>query len=124
MRKVKLQVTPLTDETFKRQGRSKHISNDYKGTGDFMENREDVEEGDELDKAYFWTIAIPKERTDRYAPRFVTNSSDDELELKNMGLSPNQYFVEILDFDGLGFCTSEEELEVLYRALTSKYIED
>ena len=89
-----------------------------------MENREDVEEGDELDKAYFWTIAIPKERTDKYAPRFVTNSSDDELELKNMGLSPNQYFVEILDFDGLGFCTSEEELEVLYRALTSKYIED
>ena len=30
MRKVKLQVTPLTDETFKRQGWSKHISNDYK----------------------------------------------------------------------------------------------
>ena len=27
-------------------------------------------------------------------------------------------------FGVLGFCTSEEELEVLYRALTSKYIED
>ena len=92
MRKVKLQVTPLTDETFIRQGWSKHISNDYKGTGDFMENREDVEEGDELDKAYFWTIAIPKERTDKYAPRFVTNSSDDELELKNMGVKPKSIF--------------------------------
>ncbi len=36
MRKVRLQATPLTDETFKRQGWSKHITNDYNGTGDFI----------------------------------------------------------------------------------------
>ena len=88
------------------------------------QNREDVDEGDELDKPYFWTLPIPKERTDKYAPRFVTNSSDDDMELRNMGLKPGQYFIEILDFDGLGFCTTEEELEILYRALTSKYIEE
>ena len=41
-----------------------------------------------------------------------------------MGLNPGQYFVEILDFDGLGFCTTEEELEILQRALTGKYIEE
>jgi len=123
MRKVKLQATPLTDETFKRQGWSKHISNDYNGTPDFIENREDVEDGDELDKPYFWTVPIPKERTDKYAPRLVTNSSDDDMELRNMGLKPGQYFIEILDFDGLGFCTTEEELEILYRSLTGKYIE-
>jgi len=124
MRKVRLQATPLTDETFKRQGWSKHITNDYNGVADFVENREDVEEGDELDKPYFWTLPIPKGRNDKYAPRFVTNSSDDTTELVNMGLNPGQYFIEILDFDGLGFCTTEEELEILYRALTGKYIEE
>ena len=124
MRKVRLQATPLTDETFKRQGWSKHITNDYNGVADFVENREDVEEGDELDKPYFWTLPIPKGRNDKYAPRFVTNSSDDTTELVNMGLNPGQYFTEILDFDGLGFCTTEEELEILYRALTGKYIEE
>jgi hypothetical protein len=43
--------------------------------------------------------------------------------LINMGLKPGQYFVEIFDFDGLGFCVSEEELEILYYGLTKKYIE-
>jgi len=124
MRKVRLQATPITDETFKRQGWSKHITNDYNGVADFVENREDVKEGDELDKPYFWTLPLPKERNDKYAPRFVTNSSDDTTELVNMGLNPGQYFIEILDFDGLGFCTTEEELEILYRALTGKYIEE
>ena len=124
MRKVKLQVTPITDTTLERQGWVRHISKDYNGTGDFIENREDMDSDEETDKPYFWTLPIPKERTDRYAPRFVSNSSDDEKELVSMGLKPNQYFIEILDFDGLGFCTTEEELEVLYRALTSKYIEE
>ena len=123
MRKVRLQTTPLTDETFKRQGWSKHLSNDYNGTPDFIENREDLDDNEELDKPYFWTLPLPKERNDKYAPRFVTNSSDDDAELVNMGLKPGQYFVEILDFDGLGFCTTEEELEILYKALTGKYIE-
>ena len=124
MRKVKLQVTPITDTTLERQGWVRHISKDYNGTGDFIENREDMDSNEETDKPYFWTLPIPKERTDRYAPRFVSNSSDDEKELVSMGLKPNQYFIEILDFDGLGFCTTEEELEVLYTALTSKYIEE
>jgi|TARA_B110000977_G_C11039831_1_gene478434 hypothetical protein len=124
MRKVKLQVTPITDTTLERQGWVRHISKDYNGTGDFIENREDMDSNEETDKPYFWTLPIPKDRTDRYAPRFVSNSSDDEKELVSMGLAPDQYFIEILDFDGLGFCTTEEELEILYRALTSKYIEE
>ena len=54
----------------------------------------------------------------------VSNSSDELEALKTMGLSPGQYFVEMLDTDGLGYCTTEEELEILYRALTGKYIEE
>jgi hypothetical protein len=123
MRKVKLQVTPITDTTFERQGWSKHLSNDYNGIGDFFENREDVDSEEEVEEPYFWTLPIPKDRTDKYAPRFVSNSSDDDMELISMGLKPGQYFIEILDYDGLGFCTTEEELEILYKALTGKYIE-
>ena len=47
MRKVKLQVTPITDTTFERQGWSKHIAADYNGVGDFFENREDVDSDEE-----------------------------------------------------------------------------
>ena len=81
MRKVKLQVTPLTDSTFERQGWSKHLSEDYDGLGNFVENREDIDSDEEIEEAYFWTLPIPKERTDKYAPRFVTNSSDANEEL-------------------------------------------
>jgi hypothetical protein len=124
MRKVKLQVTPITDSTFERQGWVKHLSNDYDSVNDFFEDREDIDADEELDEPYFWTLPIPKERTDNYAPRFITNSSDDNIEVVNMGLKPGQYFVEIMDFDGLGFCTTEEELEILYKSLTGKYIEE
>ena len=55
MRKVKLQVTPITDATFERQGWSKHLSNDYNGIGDFFENREDVDSEEEVEEPYFWT---------------------------------------------------------------------
>jgi hypothetical protein len=41
-----------------------------------------------------------------------------------MGLLPGQYYIEIMDMDGLGFCTTEEELEILYRALTNKNLEE
>ena len=49
---------------------------------------------------------------------------DEAEELEALGLKPNQFFIEMLDTQGLGFCATEEELEILYRALTSKYIEE
>lgn len=54
----------------------------------------------------------------------VTNATDEVEELEALGLKPNQFFIEMLDTQGLGFCATEEELEILYRALTSKYIEE
>ena len=71
-----------------------------------------------------FTLPLPKDRIDRYAPMLVSNSSDELEALKTMGLAPGQYFVEMLDTDGLGYCTTEEELEILYKALTAKYIEE
>jgi hypothetical protein len=45
-------------------------------------------------------------------------------EWKDIGLPEGSYVIEIEDFLGLGFCESEEQLEILYRALTSQEIED
>lgn len=124
MRKVKLQTTPITDATFERQGWLKHIATDFNDIDDFLDNQNGLESDTDDSEPYFWTLPIPKERTDKYSPRLISNASDDNLELANMKLKPGQYFVEILDFDNLGFCTSEEELEILYKSLTGKYIEE
>lgn len=120
MRKVRLHATPITEETFKRQGWKKHLSEDF----DINQPMDNEEEAEESDKPYFFSLPIPKTRIDRYAPNLVSNSSDELESLRNLGLKSGQYFIELLDSDGLGFCTTEEELEILYRALTGKYIEE
>lgn len=114
MRVAKLTPTPITEETFKRQRWFKHLTED--------ETR--VEHDEDVETPYFFILPIPRERKDRFAPLLVSNSSNESEVLKTMGLHPNQYFVEIMDMDGLGFCTTEEELEILYRALTGKNLEE
>ena len=58
------------------------------------------------------------------APMFVSNATDEGLLLKEIGLKPGQFFIEVMDMDGLGFCGSEEELDILYGALTGEDIEE
>lgn len=123
MRSVRLQATPITEETFKRQKWRRHLSED----ADFEITSEDDEEEnftEDDNQPYFFTLPLPKERIDRYSPMLISNSSHELEALVSMGLSPGQYFIEILDSDGLGYCTTEEELEILYKALTGKYIEE
>jgi hypothetical protein len=124
MRKPKLKLTPITEETFKRQGWVKHSVEDVEMFDEPQYKKDNDEDEEDEDEPYFFTLPIPKNRIDRYAPMFVSNVSSDLEELKNMGLKPGQYFIEILDMDGLGFCSSEEELEILYKSLTHKYIEN
>jgi hypothetical protein len=50
--------------------------------------------------------------------------TDEIGALKDFGLKPGQFFVEIMDMDGLGLCLNEEELEILYMALTGENIEE
>ena len=47
-------------------------------------------------------------------------SSFSNQKLK--GLKEGEYVVELNDFGGLGFCASEEEIEVLYEMLTKETI--
>jgi hypothetical protein len=124
MRKPKLKLTPITEETFKRQGWVKHSVEDMEMFDEPQYKKDNDEDAEDEDEPYFFTLPIPKNRIDRYAPMFVSNVSSDLEELKNMGLKPGQYFIEMLDMDGLGFCSSEEELEILYKSLTHKYIEN
>lgn len=113
--------TPITDLTFERQGWIKHNAMDFEGYEDLGEAG-DFDIGS--DEPYFWTLPLPKERNDKYSPLLVSNANDAVVLLQNMGLKPGQYFVEIFELDGLGFCTSEEQLEILYYSLTRRYIED
>jgi hypothetical protein len=121
MKEIRFPVTPITEETFKRQGWEKHSSID------FMDNRgssKKNQDEDEEEGPFFWTLPIPKDRKDQHAPLIVTNMTDEIGALKDFGLKPGQFFVEIMDMDGLGLCLNEEELEILYMALTGENIEE
>lgn len=112
-KEVKLPMTPITEETFIRQGWKKI------NAGDGMN-----EDGNSEDGHYYWTLPIPKYRDDEFAPMLISNSSDETLLLKEIGIKPGQFFVEMMDMDGLGFCSSEEELDILYSALCGEDIEE
>ena len=96
-------LNPITDETFERQGWEMNVEKD---------------EGEEY---YFYTLPLPKDNPDPKAPVLISSCNDDYKDLK---IKKGEYFVEIENMFGLGICTSEEELEILYRALTKSEIED
>jgi hypothetical protein len=123
IRTAKLRATPITEETFIRQGWKKYLAEDFNSVDDVYENMDD-EAGDDDEGPFFYTLPLPKGTLAKYAPMLVTNATDEAEELEALGLKPNQFFIEMLDTQGLGFCATEEELEILYRALTSKYIEE
>ena len=112
-KEVKLPMTPITEDTFIRQGWKKIVGGD--GIG---------ENGEDEDGHYYWVLPIPKYRDDEFAPVLVSNSTDEQLMLKEIGLKPGQFFIELGDMDGLGFCGSEEELDILYSALCGEDIEE
>jgi len=125
IRTTKLRATPITEETFIRQGWKRNSVDDYQSIDDLYENPEDVESGDiDDDTPFLFSIKLPKTSIGKYIPMLISNASDEIEELRAMGLQRGEYFVEMLDTDGLGFCATEEELEILYKALTGKYIEE
>ena len=134
-KEYKLPLTPITEETFIRQGWRKCDVNeplfeesDEESNDDFF----DEIEGDEMEEpsdsseaiAWYYTLAIPKDRNDPYCPRLVSNATDENGLLKEMGLPEGTFFVELMDWDGLGYCQSEEDIEILYKALTGKDLEN
>lgn len=126
-KEIKLPLTPITEETFERQGWTKVNINDplFEDFEDGEMEEESVDESEEeLKEAFYYILPLPKDREDIYSLKLVSNATDENGLLKEMGLQPGTFFVEIMDTDGLGYCQSEEELEVLYKALTGKNLED
>lgn len=107
MIEVDFPYTPITEETFERQG------------WEMIVESEETDEG-EIDEFYYWALPLPKDNPDEHAPILISSAND---EWKQLEITKGEYFVEINDTHGLGLCTSEEELEILYRALTRREIE-
>ena len=99
--------TPITEDTFERQG---------------WEMIVEKEEGDngELEEYYYWILPLPKDNPDSDSVCLVSSANDESKEL---GIMEGEYMIEVEGLHGLGLCTNEEELEILYRALTRNEIE-
>ena len=136
-KEVKFPLTPITEETFERQGWRKCDVNEplFEELGEGLDEFFDEMEDDEIEEpkepmekpeaiAWYYTLAIPKDRNDPYCPRLVSNATDESGLLKEMGLPEGTFFVELMDWDGLGYCQSEEDIEILYKALTGKDLEN
>jgi hypothetical protein len=136
-KEVKFPLTPITEETFERQGWRKCDVNEplFEELGEGLDNFFDEMEDDEIKEpeepmekpeaiAWYYTLAIPKDRTDPYCPRLVSNATDESGLLKEMGLPEGTFFVELMDWDGLGYCQSEEDIEILYKVLTGTNLEN
>jgi hypothetical protein len=101
-------LTPITEETFERQ------------EWEMVVGKEEDEDG-AVDEYYYWVLPLPKDNPDQEAPVLISTANDDYEEFQS--LKKGEYYVEIDGMYGLGFCQSEEELEILYRALTKTEIE-
>jgi hypothetical protein len=135
-KEIKLPLTPITEETFIRQGWQKidvneplyedldELNNDFFGGMEEEEIEEPIENEKEEPQAFYYILSIPKDRTDPYCPKLISNATDENGLLKEMGLPPGTFFVELMDWDGLGYCQSEEDIEILYKALTGKDLEN
>ena len=51
----------------------------------------------------------------------ISSANDEWEDLDN--LSKGEYVIELQDSFGLGLCWTEEEIEILYKALTTLNIE-
>ena len=100
--------TPITEDTFERQGWEMNVEKDH-----------DDETNEEIEYYYF-TLPLPKDNPDEGAAVLISSTNDDYEELS---IKKGHYYVEIDGTYGLGLCTTEEDLEILYRALTRSEIE-
>jgi hypothetical protein len=105
---IEFPETPITEDTFERQGWLKVEE---------IEEDEDEEGGTYV--YYYYVMPLPKDNPDEDCPVLISSCNDEYREL---GLPKGHYYAELEDMNGLGFCKSEEELEILYRSLTHQEI--
>lgn len=123
-KEIRFPETSITEETFERQGWKRHYIDEDDGFFDTGRNDDEEDNEEDKDKPYYFTLPLPKNKRDKYRPYLVSNASNETTSLKEVGLVPGCFFIEMMGTEGLGFCTTEEELEVLYYSLTGENIEE
>lgn len=98
--KVQLELTPITEENLLKLGFEKVMEEDESGFYNFI-------------------LRLPKDSLD---PNCMCLISSYNNEWKEIGLPQGEYIVELFDSGGLGFCTSVEEIDMLYYVLTKQTI--
>jgi len=100
---IEIDETPITKTTFKNQGWEKKV---------------ETMDGEEYE---YWILPLPKDNPDEDAVCLISSANDESEELM---LQKGQYVIELLNMGGLGYCESEEEIELLYRSMTGRDIYD
>jgi len=103
MKPIEIEETPITDETF------------------IVQNWERIVEEEDGTEFYYWKLPLPKDNPDEDAPSLISCANDEYLEA---GIPQGTYVVEICEMNGLGYTASEEGLEVLYRVMTHRDINE
>jgi hypothetical protein len=88
----------------------------------FMSGDDDEDDSDG-DDAYFWVLKLPRDSPldiKEDCPILMSTVSDEIID----GLIEGEYMVQLFSPFELGVCRTEEEIEILYRALTGKDIYD
>lgn len=105
---VEFPFIQITEKTFERQGWEKITETEDSGS-------------EEPITYTYYVLPLPKDNPDENCPVLISSADD---EWKELGIKKGEYFVEIANLFGLGLCTTEEELEILYRSLTLGEIEE
>ena len=74
--------------------------------------------GDWEENYYFWVLKIPRFWPTDDCLTLISTTNDHHLP----GFEKGEYIVELYNENGIGTCQSEEQIEILYRALTGESI--
>lgn len=104
---IEFPETPITEDTFIKQG--------WLRVDETEEGDDDEDEGEYT--FYYYILPLPRDNPDTECKMLISSCND---EYKEIGLPKGHYFIELENSYGLGLCQSEEQIEILYRALTGQ----
>ena len=115
---IEFPETPITEKTFEKQG---WLRVDETEGGLFDDEDEDDDEDADSGSTtyYYFILPLPKDNPDSECKMLISNCNDEYMDI---GLPKGQYYIEMENMNGLGLCQSEEQIEILYRALTGREI--
>lgn len=95
--------TPITEKTFETQNWI-YCKDEFEG-----------------DTVEYWILPLPIDNPDENSPYLVSSFKSDYEVLE---MEEGEYVVEIFGLNGLGLCKTEEQIKILYFALTSTDLEE